>query len=50
MSCFEAVLRIRIRMFWGLPDQDPLVRGKDPASDPVVRGTDPGPSIIKQQK
>ncbi len=33
----ETVLRIRIRMFLGLPD-----------SDPLVRGTDPDPSIIKQ--
>jgi hypothetical protein len=33
------VLRIRIRMFLGLPDPDPLVRGTDLAPDP---------SIIKQ--
>jgi hypothetical protein len=32
------VLRIRIRMFLGLPDPDPL-----------VRGTDPDPSITKQK-
>ncbi len=30
----------RIRMFLGLPDPDPLVRGTDP--DPLVRGTHPG--------
>ncbi len=28
------VLRIQIRMFLGLPDPVPLVRGKDPAPDP----------------
>ncbi len=45
----QAVLRIRIRirrirMFLGLPDQDPLVRDMDPDMDP-----DPGqdPSNIK---
>jgi hypothetical protein len=41
------VLRIRIRrirMFLGLLDPDPLVRGTDPAPDPA-----PGPSIIKQK-
>jgi hypothetical protein len=27
----QAVLGIRIRMFLGLPDPDPLVRGKDPS-------------------
>jgi hypothetical protein len=38
----EAVLRIRIHVFLGLLDPDPLVRGMDP---------DPGldPSIIKQK-
>ncbi len=30
--------RIRIRMFLGLPDLDPLFRGMDPS--PLVRGTD----------
>jgi hypothetical protein len=39
----QAVLRIRIHMFLGLPDPDPLVRGMDP--DPAL---DPDPSIIKQ--
>jgi hypothetical protein len=39
---FEAVLRIRIRKFLGLPDPDPLVRCTDP--DPA-----PEPSIIKQK-
>jgi hypothetical protein len=34
----EPVLRIRIHMFLGLLDPDPLVRGMDP---------DPDPSIIK---
>jgi hypothetical protein len=34
------VLWIRIRLFLGLLDPDPLVRGTDP---------DPGPSIIKQK-
>jgi hypothetical protein len=36
----ESVLRIRIHMFLGLPDPDPLVRGMDP---------DPDPSIIMQK-
>jgi hypothetical protein len=36
----EPVLRIRIHMFLGLPDLDPLVRGLDP---------DPDPSIIMQK-
>ncbi len=27
---FTSVLEIRIRMFLGLPDPDPLVRGTDP--------------------
>ncbi len=35
----QAVLRIRIHMFLGLLDPDPLVRGMDP---------DPDPSVIKQ--
>jgi hypothetical protein len=29
----KAVFRIRIHMFLGLPDPDPLVRGMDPAPD-----------------
>ncbi len=37
---FSTVLRIRIRMFLGLLDPDPLVRGMVP---------DPDPSIIKQK-
>jgi hypothetical protein len=37
---FQAVLRIRIRMFLGLLDPDP---------DPLVRGMDPDPSFIKQK-
>ena len=40
----KAVLRIRIHMFLGLPDPDPLVRGMDP--DPFL---DPDPSIIMQK-
>jgi len=31
---FESVFRIRIHMFLGLPDPDPLVRGMDP--DPSI--------------
>jgi hypothetical protein len=40
-----AVFRIRIHVFFGLPDPDSLVRGMDPdpALDPV-----PDPSIIMQ--
>jgi hypothetical protein len=41
---FIAVLRIRIHMFFGLPD--PLVRGMDP--DPAL-DPDPDPSIIMQK-
>jgi hypothetical protein len=33
-ECLLAVLRIR--MFSGLPDPDPLVRGMDPAPDPSL--------------
>jgi hypothetical protein len=36
----NAVLRIRIRMFLGLPDPD---------QHPLVQGTDPDPSITKQK-
>jgi hypothetical protein len=49
----QAVFQIRIHMFLGLPDPDPLVRGMDP--DPLVRGMEPklapdtDPSIIKQK-
>jgi hypothetical protein len=39
---FQAVLRIRIHMFLGLLDPDPLFRGMNP--DP-----DPDPSIIMQK-
>jgi hypothetical protein len=50
----EAALRIRIRihMFLGLLDPDPLVRGMDPDPDPLVRGMDPDPdpSIIMQKQ
>jgi hypothetical protein len=34
----QAVLRIRIHMFLGLPDPDPQVRYGDPDPDPLVRG------------
>jgi hypothetical protein len=37
-------IRIRIHVFFGLPDPDPLVRGMDP--DPAL---DPDPSIIMQK-
>ncbi len=40
----EAVFRIRIHVFFGLPDPDPLVRGMDP--DPALN---PDPSIIMQK-
>jgi hypothetical protein len=33
LGSLMAVLRIRIRIFLGLPDPDPLVRQKDPAPD-----------------
>ncbi len=36
----EAVLRIRIRLFLGLLDSDPLITGTNP---------DPSPSVIKQK-
>ncbi len=42
---YKAAFRIRIHVFLGLPDPDPLVRGMDPDSDPAL---DPDPSIIKQ--
>ncbi len=42
----NAVLRIRIHMFFGLPYPDPLVRGMDP--DPAL-DPDPDPSIIMQK-
>jgi hypothetical protein len=37
------MLGIRISMFLGIPDLDPLVNGKE--LDPLVRGTDPDPSF-----
>jgi hypothetical protein len=40
----EPVLRIRIHMFLGLPDPDPLVRGMDP--DPAL---DLDPFIIMKK-
>jgi hypothetical protein len=42
----NSVFRIRIHVFFGLPDLDTLVRGMDldPALDP-----DPDPSIIMQK-
>ncbi len=44
----ETMLRIRIRMFLGLPDPDPFVRVTDPAPDSAL---DPAPdlSIIKKK-
>jgi hypothetical protein len=42
----KPVLRIRIHMFLGLQDPDPLVRGMDP--DPAL-DPDPDPSIIIQK-
>jgi len=44
MLAQKPVLRIRIRMFLGLPDPDQIVRGTDPAPDPA-----PDPSIIKKK-
>jgi hypothetical protein len=44
MLYFKAVFRIRIHVFFGLPDPDPLVRGMDP--DPAL---DPDLSIIMQK-
>ncbi len=44
---FKAVLRIRIHMFLGLLDPDPIVRGMDPDSDPAL-DPDLDPSIIMQ--
>jgi hypothetical protein len=43
-----AVFRIRIHVFFGLPnpDSDPLVRGMDPDPDPPL---DPNPYIIMQK-
>ncbi len=32
----KVVLGIRIRMFLGLPEPDPLVRGTDPDPDPSI--------------
>ncbi len=44
-----AVFRIRIYVFFGLPnpDSDPLVRGMDPDPDPPL---DPDPYIIMQKQ
>jgi hypothetical protein len=39
-------IRIRIHVFLGLQDPDPLIRGMDP--DPAL-DPDPDPSIIKQK-
>ncbi len=45
-------IRIRIRMFWGFPDLDPLVIDPDPDTslldpnpDPLVRGPDPHQNV-----
>ncbi len=40
----DSVFQIRIHVFFGLPDPDPLVRDIDP--DPAL---DPEPSIIMQK-
>ncbi len=45
LRTFKSVLRIRIHMFLGLPDPDPLVIGMDP--DPAL-DQNPDPSIIMQ--
>ncbi len=47
LSQFKPVFRIwiRIHMFLGLPDPDPLVRGMDPGPDPALY-PDLDPSII----
>ena len=37
ISSYRAVLGIRIRMFLGLPDLDPIVKGTDPAPDPSLK-------------
>ncbi len=43
------VLWIRIHMFLGLLDPDPLVRGMDPDSDQALDpDSDPDPTIIKK--
>ncbi len=42
-SYYPSVLRIRIHVFLGLLDPDPLVKGMDPAPDPVS-DPDPDPS------
>ncbi len=34
---YKSVLGIRLRMFLGLPDSDPLVQGTDPAQDPSIK-------------
>jgi hypothetical protein len=39
---------LRIHMFLGLQDPDPLVRGMDPDPDPALN-PDPDPSIIMQK-
>jgi hypothetical protein len=46
--CRYPVLRIRIRVFLGLQDPDPLIRGMDPEPDPALV-PDPDPSIIMQK-
>jgi hypothetical protein len=44
LHVFQTVLPIRIHMFLGLPDPDPLAGGLDPYPD-----LDPDPSIIMQK-
>ncbi len=42
ISYYLLVLRIRNRTFLGLPDPDPLVRGRDPSPDPIQGWKKPG--------
>jgi hypothetical protein len=42
-------LGIRIRIFWGLPDPDRLVRGMGPGPDPDLDpDLAPGPSLFSK--
>ncbi len=45
---YFAVFRIRIHVFFGLPDPDPPVRGMDPDLDPAL-DPDPDPTVIMQK-
>ncbi len=48
LKSLKPVLRIRIHMFLGLPDPDPLVRGMVPDPDTAL-DPDPDPPIIMQK-